>query len=454
LRWLSKLTTMSALTKTSIIATLYFIITSCQSSTKNNNPKEQFASVADNVDSLYSTDKTLIDGYVQSITEIKPQQFILPAKANEWVIAKKGFKIKIDTKKLCNPDGSALSNENIQVNITELLNTDELMAANATTVSNGKMLMSGGSYFVEVTQNKQTLQLKKDASLEMQIPNRKKEGMQLFTGTKNQQGFVNWQPTQSRFIAQRYYPSISNFYKDYESEKVRDSIGKRPATLAECMKIFNDSTMKARWAYTIANRHVLTHKQEMAYGLRPIEFPFHRYKQNIVKNTTTYFGCHTYRNIGTLYATSTMYMIEDTFPVYKEVITTRKVEGDKKNKLDYYEPIETYTLGWINVDKFYNVPMCDSTMLVFNNAKMSQCKVYYKFTELNSLLAESIQFKKTDKETSYTSSINLPKNESIEIIVIGVQNGKIVQGRKKITSKKENRIAIQLQEITQSRKQT
>ncbi len=203
--------------------------------------------------------------------------------------------------------------------------------------------------------------------------------------------------------------------------------------------------MKARWTYTIAHRSTMSYEQEMRYGLQPIQFPIDRYTKNIINSDSLkkyYSSCFAFRDLEVLYQTSKMYFTTDTFPVYKQI--TESINTSTTEALSYYEPVEINNLGWINCDRFYNVPTCDSTTFVFeNNIKINSYKIYYKFKNRNSVMAENIFMPLSNNLNFF---LKLPINETIEIIVFAASNNIIYTSNQVVTLQRKNKIIMQLKE--------
>ncbi len=425
------------------------VLMQCVACNQTNNKAKQELNVNKNV-----VEKPLLQGLLNDVASemfkhkaAEKQQFFVAAKSNTTVTAKNGFSVAINTANLCNEDGTSLGNENVQITIEELLNTEALLAANATTVSNGKMLISGGSYNINIQQNNKAIKIKPNASLSIKVPKLKNQSMQLFYGKREENGFVNWQATNQSFAEPIKIKKSVEKYTYLEDYKVSDTLGKRPATFAECFMLYKDSVMKSRWAYTIANRHRLTYHQEIRYGLQPIVFPMKRFMDNAINIDSVsrvVRNCFGNKLVGKDYTRlSYMYLVTDTFPVYKKREKTEVFENE--DVLSYFEPVEIEQLGWINVDKFYNVATCDSTMLVFNNGIMlDNYKVYYKFKNINSVLAESNY---NVKKTSLIATTKLPLQEAVEVIVVGTINNKIYTGKATLQVQRKNKVAIALQQM-------
>ncbi len=390
---------------------------------------------------------TLLDQELVSV-----QSFEVKANSKVWVVAKKGFKVFVDHDKLCKKDGSPVTGK-IVVKIKEVTTPDEMIAANTPTMSDDKMLVSGGSYFLQFNNDGEALKLKPNQKLQVQLPNFKKNGMQLFYGDSTATGLINWRTANTKFLERN---SISQPYtkiieRDYytDQKKIGDSIGKRPATFEECYKIYKDSVFKARCAYTIANRSKLTYKQEMAYILQPIVFPSKRF-YSLASRYDSFAGC-IMSNSGAA-ITSKMYFVTDTFPVYKEMDVKIVREVNKAEEtLNYYEPMEINSLGWINCDKFNDAPISNRTEFMLKNTEsLTMCRIYYKFKKMNSVLAEQLYLKNEPKK-QFTSTLRLTIGEAVEVIIVGVKKGKVFIDKKSQVVANDNKWVVDLKQVSKGK---
>jgi hypothetical protein len=423
------------------------ILFSCNSTTHKNKKFSATISLPNDSITLANSYR-LIDSALDNDLVIL-QTYEVKADSKVWVVAKKGFKVFVDKDKLCKKDGTPLTGK-IIVKIKEVTNTDEMIAANTPTMSDGKMLISGGAYFLRLTNDGEDLYLKSNETMQVQLPNFKKNNMQLFYGDSTKTGMVNWRPASTKFEEQEFIRQdarriIQREY-DYDYKKIKDSIGRRPATFEECYKIYKDSVFKARCAYTIANRNTMSYKQEMAYILKPIEFPKKRFDSFISKNVA-FAGC--FMNSNSIPITSAIYWVTDTFPIYKETKTDITNNETKEQKIiNYYEPMEINSLGWINCDRFYNVPISMNTEFQLKNGEaLTMCRVYYKFKKLNSVLAEQLVFK-NKTATQFKAGISLPIGEEVEVIILGVRKGKVIMDKKTTIIGNENKWTVNFKDIS------
>lgn len=103
-----------------------------------------------------------------------------------------------------NPDDlTTLSNQSvdqsIEVELKELVNQQQLLKTNAQTVCNGKQLVSGGAYFINLKSDGQPLKLKPGKSLSVKFPEITQEPMGLFLGYRDSLGQMQWNPRNQTF---------------------------------------------------------------------------------------------------------------------------------------------------------------------------------------------------------------------------------------------------------------
>lgn len=114
------------------------------------------------------------------------------------IIGKKGTKISINPNDLITESGKPFGKD-IKVELKELTNQEQLLRSNAQTVSNGKLLVSGGAYFIGMTSNDEQLRLKDSKILKVQFPKITDEEMVLFYGQRNDLGEMNWENSSENF---------------------------------------------------------------------------------------------------------------------------------------------------------------------------------------------------------------------------------------------------------------
>ena len=130
--------------------------------------------------------------YHNLFNQLNTQRYRVSAGKVSVVTADKGLRITVNPGKLEKENGEA-PGEEILVDIIELTNPEELFKANATTVSNGRLLASGGCYYIGMTSGNSRLRVKKGEALQVEFPVLKQAEMELFYTERDPSGNMNWQ---------------------------------------------------------------------------------------------------------------------------------------------------------------------------------------------------------------------------------------------------------------------
>ena len=148
----------------------------------------------------FTNNKTDLDKLNEILTsnDDVSQKVIIPSDKSTIVTGQRGTKIFINPKDLETQDGQ-LFGKNIELELKELTNTGELFRANAQTISNDTILISGGAYYIAITSNGEQLRLKNGMSLKVQFPKLSDNEMTLFYGQRDDLGRMNWQKSNKKF---------------------------------------------------------------------------------------------------------------------------------------------------------------------------------------------------------------------------------------------------------------
>lgn len=119
------------------------------------------------------------------------QTFTVPSKAPSEVEGKYGSILYVNPSNLETVDGSPLGDE-IQIKLREVMDRKSLVLNNAPTVSNGKLLVSGGAYFIELSSSNTALKLSEGQTFKVEFPKVTQEKMDVFYGEKDSRGSINW----------------------------------------------------------------------------------------------------------------------------------------------------------------------------------------------------------------------------------------------------------------------
>ena len=173
------------------ILSLFFVILGLTNCTTQ---KEKL----DSVDDIYRQQEIGKLNRIMKKHEVTSQKFIVPFNKSSKIKGENGTTILVNPNDLETIDGKSI-NANIEVELKELLNQSQLLKSNAQTVSDGKVLVSGGAYYINMTSNEQKLKLKDGKTLNVEFPKLSDNEMALFYGEKDSLGIINWQPTEIEF---------------------------------------------------------------------------------------------------------------------------------------------------------------------------------------------------------------------------------------------------------------
>ena len=122
----------------------------------------------------------------------EPSQFYnVPANQIKEVKGKAGTVIQINPDDLVTLQNQAVE-KSIDVELKELTKQEQLLRTNAQTVCNGKLLVSGGAYFINLKSEGQPLKLKPGRSLSVKFPKLTDVPMGLFAGHRDSLGQMQW----------------------------------------------------------------------------------------------------------------------------------------------------------------------------------------------------------------------------------------------------------------------
>jgi hypothetical protein len=161
--------------------------------TTNSNSEQTIA------DNFENDKKSLFD--ILSKFEDASQFFTISNSKNSEVKGKKGTIIHVVPSNLELENGNKITGE-IKVELKELTNQKDLLRNNAQTVSDGKLLISGGSYYIDITSDGNKINLKKGKTLEVEFPKITNRNMELFYGERDSSNQMNWKTANKKFSTQ------------------------------------------------------------------------------------------------------------------------------------------------------------------------------------------------------------------------------------------------------------
>jgi hypothetical protein len=106
----------------------------------------------------------------------------------------KGHKILFNPNSFVTLGGQPVTG-NVDIEVRELTTAAEMILSDRPTVSNGKILESGGVFYIRATQNGQELKLAPGAFVKIDLPasSGSMQGMQVFNGQVTPDNSINWE---------------------------------------------------------------------------------------------------------------------------------------------------------------------------------------------------------------------------------------------------------------------
>jgi hypothetical protein len=199
--------------------TLTFLILVCFLISSCNDPKMTKENAEQNNSSNNKADIANLNDALKKYEE--PSQIIKVSSNKPSVVTgRKGTKISINPSDLVTESGKPLGHT-IEIELKELTNQSEILRTNAQTVSDGKLLVSGGAYFIGMTSNGEQLMLKEGKTLSVQFPKLTDKEMGLFYGQRNELGQVNWQKATETFKYSKQQIQAESVNIPLESKKIK-----------------------------------------------------------------------------------------------------------------------------------------------------------------------------------------------------------------------------------------
>lgn len=380
------------------------------------------------------------NAYTQSIT----QTFVVKQKSVAVIKGKKGLKVRVDPGLLEKADGTAVDGD-VLVKIVELTTPNELFRANAATVSNGELLMSGGSYYVGMECNGQGLKIKKGRQLQMEFPKLKDNDMELFYGNRNENGDMNWvRAAEPLRIQQQYfaytppYPVNDATNRFYSKYKMFDSLTEKVFFMEKKMTIREmvEALQKRGVDKNIDSVYLSwdqLYRTPYPYGdsIRPSYFVK---KYRIMSCSQIQEEKDSLDKIA-----SVQKQRDEANRQYEEAWQKKYAASSLESQLQkYYAPAGVTQLGWINCDRFYNAPQQIDVPVempyTFNNTPLRYFLIYKNF---NGLMSGQL----TRNFKGEMTLTKLPAGQPVTLVAFVSVNGQVFQCKKEFTVGNETTIA-------------
>lgn len=415
---------------------------------------------------------TSVDEVFGLIDENQTQFFeIDPSKATR-IIGKNGTSIWIEANSFVLADGS-LPGENIKIQLKETYNEADMILSGLMTTSGDQLLETGGMVSIEAIANGEKLNLQQGQELIVGMPTEmQQEGMELFMGVTNSNGtLTDWQPTNQSYekdvITYLKFPPRPKAPRDiYPRPKFKLDLSDKPVEPKQPRAPYkpykpNRKSIKYKPGFVkrlFLSKKKIKEKEEAIFEKKMKEYEqrLEKYQERMVSYEQEQVKYHLQmseykrelrtweKSLKQQYANhreSEAYQkkmdsykkaYEKKMELYKKRLAAWKVEKERileefENKYDIVGNMDAQTLnrylfrvnelGWINCDRFYNIPDSEKMELAFTDADPEEERVFIVFKEIESIL-------RPVKRGNQYISRKIPKSAPVKIIGVKVKNGR------------------------------
>lgn len=155
---------------TAIIFAAIFFIFSCEKESSTSNPTSN------------SKKQSALTDLFKNIAP-PMQNFTITAGQQQVVTGEKGTKITFFSNSFKKKDGTILTSGTVKIVLQEMLTGPEMILANKTTTSDGKLLESGGQIYIKAYLGSEELRINKSEKPLVEIPTINPVSMNLFRGS-------------------------------------------------------------------------------------------------------------------------------------------------------------------------------------------------------------------------------------------------------------------------------
>jgi len=388
--------------------------------------------------------------YIEGAT----QHFTAADKKISVIKASQGLKLTVNPAMLEKVDGSPVDG-NINVSLIELTTNDELFKSNAATVSNGRLLKSGGSYFVDMECNGKKLRVKKGKNLQIEFPRLKDNEMELFYGNREVNGNMNWIKA-NQPLATAQQPITFNTSESYGPYKppYPDLVEKSYKNKFHLYDSFESKVTFVNKKISIKEMVDILQKRGVDKNIDSI------YVDAPVRTTTA--GGYEWRHVKRYRVVSCKDLQDekDSIAKFEKVIAEQRSanqkyyeEWSRTNQANsitaqlqkYYSPAYVTQLGWINCDRFYENPQetnveCEIP-ITLNQPQIQYFLIYKSFNGLmNGTMEKS-------SNSNYLLS-KLPEGEGVMLIAFTKSNGQLFQCKEEFVVQKNKKLHLNFKSIT------
>ena len=362
-----------------------------------NNPPKQ-PSNQQQVDSVkLKQDKLRLDEALKKL-DVPSQIFNAPGDQLSLIKGKKGTVIFLTPNDLETEDGKAPGSK-VVVELKEITNVSELARTNAQTVSNSRLLISGGAYYLNMTSDGKQLKIKAGKSLKIAFPRITDSSMTLFYGGRDSAGQMNWQPT--------------------------------------------NEPLSSKNGYSVDTRDTGDGKSIMVYNPKSYKLMGYVGSENTFRRDTATLNTMKRRRNDSLAEIRIKQEIQDSISREK---MKPYIQSSQKLNENLYDITNIKTLGWINCDRLY--PDAEKTNITYTidpKDSITYARVYIVYRQINSVISYNF-FNNESTGTRYLDGV--PVGYQARMIAVAVRNDELLTSKMDMTVVKNQHSMIQWKKTT------
>ena len=394
-----------------------------------------------------------------------------PTKPTQ-VVGQQGTIVWIEANTFVSADGS-LPEGPVQIQMKEAYQEADMILSDLMTSSGGNLLETGGMISLEAISGGEKLKLQAGQELIVGMPTQmQREGMELFLGETDENGQLSdWQATNQGYEtdvtaylkfpprpkapnAIYHYPK---FKLDLSGEPIaptrpkapykpfkpkRENVKYDPGFVKRLLMgkkkieekedaIFAEKMTKYEERMKKYHRKMIRYEQEeKRYQKKNTEYKrAHKaWERGLSRQYDNHEESEAYKKQMEIYRA----VYERKMKVYKEKLAKWRQEKDRileefETKYDQVGNMSAQTLnnylfrvnelGWINCDRFYNIPESEKMELAINDPDQEEERVFIVFKEIDSILRPG------KRNQQYISS-RIPKSADVKIVGIKIKDGR------------------------------
>jgi hypothetical protein len=352
---------------------------------------------------------------------------ILPGR-DTTLVGKEGTRLAIPANAFVSKTGTRTTGV-VRIILTEFYQYDDIVAAKLSTTAGGRQLVTGGMLHLQADADGEAVALSPQKSIEVKMPtDNYDERMQLFTGSK---GISN--PKRVAFVENRMIDTVRLVpMHPVDSNAIDWKPAGQEQTIPGRENAYNIKVLNLAAApYKVSNRN----KTARFLLSKDITIPEKQLKEKLLSRYDGFYNKIKFKRVPHSRSRNVIdsAWIEYRWASFKKLVSPEerirymeRVRNDSINYAVRLKSLKNYsftitTLGWLNCDKWQNdpTPKIEFTINLGAGQEAANFVSQLVFTRYKSVMNGYY----TDSKIQFR---NIPENEPVQLVSIGVKEGKVV----------------------------